>query len=127
VASSEGVDGASRQKPREASHISSSTPFRFFSSSPRLRSSPGLSLSAFIFLPFLIFLNNIYPISFAQGGEEQTRYDTDHLELFRYPNPKSSAPFHFLNDHRYNGCLSIYNSFASCFAGRRVSSLTCLE
>jgi len=87
----------------------------------------SLSLFAFIFLPFLIFLDNLYPISLAQGGEEQTRYDTDHLDLFRYPNPKSSSPFHFLNDHRYSGCLSIPNLFASRFADRRVTSLTCLE
>ena len=126
-AASEGVDGASRQKPREAPRISSSTPFRLFESSPRLRSSSGLSLSAFIFLPFLIFLNNLHPISLAQGGEEQTRYDTDHLDLFRYSNPKSSSPFHFLDDHRCNACLSIPNLFASGFAGRRVTSLTCLE
>ncbi|KAG4398399.1 hypothetical protein GLYMA_08G030000v4 [Glycine max] len=40
-----------------------------------------------------------------QDGEEQTRYDTDHLKLFMYPNPE---PRHFN--------LSIPNSI--CFALR---------
>lgn len=49
------------------------------------------------------------------------------MDFDSFPNPKSFAPFHFLNYHCYNGCLSIYNLFVSRFVGRRVSLLTCLE
>lgn len=36
----------------------------------------------FLSLPFLLFF--IWIFDLFQGGEEQTRYCTDHIELFRY-------------------------------------------
>lgn len=81
-----------------------------------LQVSLCLHSSSFHFSFFL----TIYPISSAQGGEEQTRYDTDHLELFRYPNPKSSASFHFFEWSPLQW-LPIDPSFV-CFALRRQES-----
>ena len=83
--SSGSSNGAPRHQPREASQFSPPWPLSLLSSSPRLRLPSGTYYEwGFEILKCNFPSNFLIDQTVFQGGDEQTRHDTDHIELFRY-------------------------------------------
>ena len=75
--------GALRPEPRQARPGSPREPCRFLSPYPWFRSPSGIIHPGSLPSSSILSVFHLNFLSF-QGGEEQTRYCTDHIELFRY-------------------------------------------